>query len=200
MSEWSPCLNPKCWDYVAPATPPYPTPWHWEYHPVSNQPIALLDANGKDVLLITDTADGYLYADMPQGIAERIIAAVNNAATLTAERDEAREWARKLQRTTQTLTCVYCGKEYPPGSPAHGASVLTEHIRVCEKHPMHALRKALTDVLLTGELRRLAAQRWADAQEDANVGTVVYEAAKDFNTSAFEAHVDACNKARAILA
>jgi hypothetical protein len=52
------------------------------------------------------------------------------------ERDEAREWVEKLQRTTQTLTCVYCGKEYPPGTPAHGSEVLTEHIRACEKHPM----------------------------------------------------------------
>ena len=55
---------------------------------------------------------------------------------LTKERDEAREWVAKLQRKNQTLTCVYCGKEYPPGSPTHGAPVLTEHIRVCDKHPM----------------------------------------------------------------
>lgn len=34
------------------------------------------------------------------------------------------------------LTCVYCGHTYPPGSPAHGAKVLTDHIRVCQKHPL----------------------------------------------------------------
>lgn len=34
------------------------------------------------------------------------------------------------------LTCVYCGHAYPPGSPAHGAKVLTEHIKVCPKHPL----------------------------------------------------------------
>lgn len=57
---------------------------------------------------------------------------------LKAERDEAREWCRRLQRDSQTLTCVYYGKEYPPGSPAHGSEVLTQHIRACEKHPMRA--------------------------------------------------------------
>ncbi|MEV8518651.1 hypothetical protein ABZR86_02525 [Dyella marensis] len=39
----------------------------------------------------------------------------------------------------RVLTCVYCGKEYPQGTPAAGNAVLTDHIKVCEKHP---LRKA----------------------------------------------------------
>lgn len=37
------------------------------------------------------------------------------------------------------LTCVYCGMEYPQGTPASGDKVLTDHIKVCERHP---LRKA----------------------------------------------------------
>lgn len=41
------------------------------------------------------------------------------------------------------LTCVYCGHEYPQDTPAAGSEVLTEHIRVCEKHPM---RKAEADI------------------------------------------------------
>ena len=41
------------------------------------------------------------------------------------------------------LTCVYCGHEYPQDTPADGSQVLTEHIRVCEKHPM---RKAEGDI------------------------------------------------------
>ena len=67
---------------------------------------------------------------------------------LISERDEAREWAKRLQKTTQTLTCVYCGIEYPPGSPTHGSEVLTEHIRVCPEHPMRELeeeKQALTN-------------------------------------------------------
>lgn len=39
--------------------------------------------------------------------------------------------------TTTTLTCVYCGLAYPPGTPSHGVQVLTDHIKVCEKHPLH---------------------------------------------------------------
>jgi len=60
---------------------------------------------------------------------------------LQRENEELRDWVARLQKTSQTLTCVYCGKEYPPGSPAHGASVLTEHIKVCEKHPLRAAEK-----------------------------------------------------------
>ena len=41
------------------------------------------------------------------------------------------------------LTCVYCGMAYPQDTPAHGAKILTDHIRVCEKHPMRKLRTAL---------------------------------------------------------
>jgi len=39
---------------------------------------------------------------------------------------------------SNTLTCVYCGQEYPAGTPASGSdvTVLTDHIKVCEKHPM----------------------------------------------------------------
>lgn len=39
----------------------------------------------------------------------------------------------------RVLTCVYCGKEYPQGTPAWGNQVLTDHIKVCEKHPMRQL-------------------------------------------------------------
>lgn len=37
---------------------------------------------------------------------------------------------------SNTLTCVYCGMAYPAGTPPHGAQILTDHIKVCEKHPM----------------------------------------------------------------
>lgn len=53
-----------------------------------------------------------------------------------------------------TLTCVYCGHEYPEGTPPHGAQILTDHIKVCEKHPMRKLeldyakvRKALAGLV-----------------------------------------------------
>ena len=53
----------------------------------------------------------------------------------------------------RVLTCVYCGHEYPQETPAWGNDVLTEHIRVCPKHPM---RKAEADIaLLRGALAGL---------------------------------------------
>ncbi len=39
------------------------------------------------------------------------------------------------------VTCVYCGHEYPDGTPTAKAEALTEHIQQCEKHPMTALQK-----------------------------------------------------------
>lgn len=52
------------------------------------------------------------------------------------------------------LTCVYCGMVYPEGTPPHSAKVLTDHIKVCEKHPMRSaeikikkLRKALSGLV-----------------------------------------------------
>ena len=42
------------------------------------------------------------------------------------------------------LTCVYCGEEYPEGTPPHGSKILTDHIKICTKHPM---RKAEATIL-----------------------------------------------------
>ena len=46
--------------------------------------------------------------------------------------------------TGRVLTCVYCGAEYPQDTPAWGSNVLTEHIKVCEKHPMRKLEQDKT--------------------------------------------------------
>ena len=45
----------------------------------------------------------------------------------------------------RTLTCVYCGHDYPQNTPSAGSEVLTEHIKVCPRHPM---RKAEADIAL----------------------------------------------------
>lgn len=39
------------------------------------------------------------------------------------------------------VTCVYCGHEYPNGTPASKHLSLTEHIKICEKHPMRVLEE-----------------------------------------------------------
>lgn len=60
-------------------------------------------------------------------------------------------WAEAIETMSEeimserTLTCVYCGHEYPQDTPAHGSKVLTDHIKVCERHPM---RKAESDITL----------------------------------------------------
>ena len=43
-----------------------------------------------------------------------------------------------MKKKETFLTCVYCGLEYPAGTPASGSDVqvLTDHIKICEKHPM----------------------------------------------------------------
>ena len=53
-------------------------------------------------------------------------------------RDEARAWVDRMQRESRTITCVYCGYPYPPGTPTSGAEALTAHVRTCEKHPLRA--------------------------------------------------------------
>lgn len=65
------------------------------------------------------------------------------------------------------LTCVYCGMEYPQGTPSHGAQVLTDHIKVCKEHPMRKceadrdkLRRALIGLVgaeTTEELKKIEA-------------------------------------------
>ena len=54
----------------------------------------------------------------------------------------------------RVLTCVYCGMEYPQDTPAWGDKVLTDHIKVCKKHPMKKIcddyvkvRKALVGLV-----------------------------------------------------
>ena len=52
------------------------------------------------------------------------------------------------------VTCVYCGHEYPDGTPTAKHDLLTAHIKVCEKHPMREaearierLRGALSELI-----------------------------------------------------
>ncbi|HKY40742.1 MAG TPA: hypothetical protein VJN18_32630 [Polyangiaceae bacterium] len=83
---------------------------------------------------------GNLVAALPEFTTDAERALLDRCASLQAERDEARDWVRKLTSKERTLTCVYCGHAYPPGTPDHGADVLKAHVEVCEKHPMAALR------------------------------------------------------------
>ena len=43
----------------------------------------------------------------------------------------------------RVVTCVYCGYEYPDGTPTSQNELLTAHIKVCEKHPMREAEKKI---------------------------------------------------------
>ncbi len=51
-----------------------------------------------------------------------------------------------------TVTCVYCGHEFPVGTATHGEKILTDHIKQCPKHPMRKIWQSgltLRNALLT---------------------------------------------------
>lgn len=78
----------------------------------------------------------------------------------------------KIAIPPNTLTCVYCGTNYPEGTPPWGSQVLTDHIKVCKKHPMREveetnrkLRSALSGLMGSEEeieLKAIAADAEAD--------------------------------------
>jgi hypothetical protein len=54
------------------------------------------------------------------------------------------------------LTCVFCGKEYPLGTPASQHKALYKHIAQCPKHPLSKavtlLKRVKTDYYNPSEL------------------------------------------------
>ena len=80
---------------------------------------------------------------LPPGQLDRMISKIKDSNPNESE-----------EKMPNTLTCVYCGMAYPEGTPPHGAKILTDHIKVCEKHPMRKaedtiakLQKALEDLV-----------------------------------------------------
>lgn len=73
------------------------------------------------------------------------------------ERNEARALVEQLM-AQRVLTCVYCGHDYPQDTPAHGHQILTEHITVCEKHPMRGLVELLAEAVQRLEEAQLIGQ------------------------------------------
>ncbi len=43
-------------------------------------------------------------------------------------------------RERNVVTCVFCGHEYPTGTPRAQHQALTDHVAVCDKHPAAAFR------------------------------------------------------------
>ena len=62
---------------------------------------------------------------------------------------------REIPEITETIvvTCVYCGHQYPDGTPTTKHELLTEHIKTCEKHPMRDAEQKI-------KLITLLCERW----------------------------------------
>ena len=89
------------------------------------------------------------WADLPE-----------RALKMKQERDEARSYGERLYQgaLSRKVTCVYCGHEYPDGTPTSQDQQLTEHIKVCEKHPMRKLeqfKKLVHKYSMSGRFRTI---------------------------------------------
>jgi hypothetical protein len=49
--------------------------------------------------------------------------------------------------TDNVVTCAFCGKQYPTGTPVTKHALLTEHIFQCEKHPIQEIGKVLAEFM-----------------------------------------------------
>lgn len=92
---------------------------------------------------------------------EYVAAAENHFLQLLPLVADARK-AAVAAEAARTLTCVYCGHEYPQATPAWGDKALTDHIAKCEKHPMRSviedrdrLRRALVGLVGSSDPGRL---------------------------------------------
>lgn len=84
------------------------------------------------LLEAVDARDSLAHLEQVSELEDRI-------KVLEAERIE-------VQNKSRIVTCVYCGHAYPPGTPTSNYESLNAHIRVCDKHPMSALRREADDL------------------------------------------------------
>jgi hypothetical protein len=72
--------------------------------------------------------------DIPRdsrGLIERLLKAVQR---MSAERVQ-------IQENERVVTCVFCGHEYPPGTPQSNHEALKAHVADCEQHPAAAFNR-----------------------------------------------------------
>jgi len=88
--------------------------------------------------------------EFPLATIDRIAALCQIGANRTRD-----EIAARFHR--QTLTCAYCGHEYPNGTPAAKHATLDQHIRECPQHPMRQVEDERDEALrkLDAALREL---------------------------------------------
>lgn len=68
---------------------------------------------------------------------------------LRRELYEARQYAERLYHeckgNARNVACAFCGHEYGEGTPKFQNDTLTEHIKVCPKHPMRQIEFELEE-------------------------------------------------------
>lgn len=52
-----------------------------------------------------------------------------------------------MQNDDKLLTCVFCGHQYPPGTPESNHASLKAHVAVCPDHPAKVYRDLLETVV-----------------------------------------------------
>jgi len=78
------------------------------------------------------------------------------------------DWVKDLQ-SGQYVNCVYCGHRYGPNdgkTPVAMADVLKEHIEVCPKHPMSALKKKLEEAEKYTKYWKVTANNYATSLDE----------------------------------
>ncbi|MCE5265702.1 MAG: hypothetical protein LLG97_19510 [Deltaproteobacteria bacterium] len=55
---------------------------------------------------------------------------------LEAEVEQLRSERLAIQNDSRVVTCVFCGRAYPPGTPPSNHAALVAHVEECPKHPM----------------------------------------------------------------
>ncbi|MHC4644201.1 MAG: hypothetical protein ACYTBJ_01770 [Planctomycetota bacterium] len=93
-------------------------------------------------------------------------------AELEAERDEARDWVRRMHNDRQVLTCAFCGQAYPPGTAASSDDALAAHIRVCPKHPMREAEARVRELESALSAMVDAAEEMSDCERTPSGGFV----------------------------
>lgn len=93
-----------------------------------------------ETLVFFDKHNLWTIASYAEGLPEQsrkgFLSALRHA--IEHVRARARADQAQLMNAGRVLTCVFCGKEYEPGSPTHGTATLREHVIACEFHPMRA--------------------------------------------------------------
>jgi hypothetical protein len=115
-------------------------PWDGSHPPPVPARESAEEVDHRGLLAIRNRYAGDLDLADELGECDPFLEALNEAfnAGALSERDRG---AARTPPIETVLTCVYCGQEYPAGTPASGGDVaaLTGHIATCEKHPMREL-------------------------------------------------------------